>query len=121
MGLVLKHSSQVSSCWLYTHDNFEDEVFTENAQDWDEVIARMVDTKMTKFKEMSLDEQAIILEQSTQGALRSREEIIAVKVEEAPQVVAKVAEAPQVAAEIAKIPRATPVQDIIFFEAQDAR
>jgi hypothetical protein len=32
-GLVLKHASQVLSCWPYTHDKFEDEVFTENAQD----------------------------------------------------------------------------------------
>jgi hypothetical protein len=47
----------VSSCWPYAHDKFEDEVFTENAQDWDEVVARMVDPKMTRFKSMSLDEQ----------------------------------------------------------------
>jgi hypothetical protein len=26
--LVLKHTSQVSSCWPYTHDMFEDEAFT---------------------------------------------------------------------------------------------
>jgi hypothetical protein len=32
-GLVLQHASQVSSCWPYAHDRFEDEVFTENAQD----------------------------------------------------------------------------------------
>jgi hypothetical protein len=44
-GLVLQHASQVSSCWSYAHDKFEDEVFTENAQDWDEVVARMVDPK----------------------------------------------------------------------------
>jgi hypothetical protein len=44
-GLVLQHASQVSSCWPYAHDKFEDEVFTENAQDWDEVVQRMVDPK----------------------------------------------------------------------------
>jgi hypothetical protein len=32
-GLVLKHASQVSSCWPYTHDRFEDEIFTKDAQD----------------------------------------------------------------------------------------
>jgi hypothetical protein len=32
-GLVLKHASQVSFCWPYAHDKFEDEVFTENSQD----------------------------------------------------------------------------------------
>jgi hypothetical protein len=47
----------VSSCWPYAHDKFEDEVFTENAQDWDEVVARMADPKMTRFRAMSLDEQ----------------------------------------------------------------
>jgi hypothetical protein len=58
----------VSSCWPYAHDKFEDEVFTKNAQDWDEVVARMVDPKMTRFKAMSLDEQETILEQlETQG------------------------------------------------------
>jgi hypothetical protein len=32
-GLVLKHASQVSSCWSYANGKFEDEVFTENSQD----------------------------------------------------------------------------------------
>jgi hypothetical protein len=63
----------VLSCWPYTHDKFEDEVFTENSQDWDEFIARMADPKVTRFKSMSLDEQAIILEQLAQGALRAKE------------------------------------------------
>jgi hypothetical protein len=30
-GLVLQHASQVSSYWPYSHDQFEDEIFTENA------------------------------------------------------------------------------------------
>jgi hypothetical protein len=47
----------VSSCWTYADDKFEDEVFTENAQDWDEVMKIMVDSKMTRFKAMSMDEQ----------------------------------------------------------------
>jgi hypothetical protein len=63
-GLVLQHASQVSSCWSYAHDKFEDEVFTENAQDWDEVVQRMVDPKMTRFKAMSMDEQVKTIEQS---------------------------------------------------------
>jgi hypothetical protein len=54
--LLLQHASQVSSCWSYAHDKFEDEVFTKNAQDWDEVVARMVKPKMTMFRAMSLDE-----------------------------------------------------------------
>jgi hypothetical protein len=42
-GLVLQHASQVSSFWPYAHDQFEDEIFTKNAQDWNEVEARIVD------------------------------------------------------------------------------
>jgi hypothetical protein len=60
------------SSWPYAHEKFEDEVFTENDQDWDEVVARMVDPKMTRFKAISLDEQEKILEKSAQGALRAR-------------------------------------------------
>jgi hypothetical protein len=82
----LKHASQVSSCWPYTHDRFEDEVFIENAQDWDEFVARMVDPKMTRFKAMSLDEQTMILEQIGQEALRAREEMLAAEAAETPQV-----------------------------------
>jgi hypothetical protein len=37
-GLVLKHSEQVTIYWPYAHDKFDDEVFTENAHSWDEVI-----------------------------------------------------------------------------------
>jgi hypothetical protein len=59
----------------------------ENAQDWDEVVARMVDPRMTRFKAMSLDEQVETLEQSDQGALRAREEMIATETTEIPQAV----------------------------------
>jgi hypothetical protein len=55
-GMVLQHASQVSSCWSYAHNKFEDEVLTENSQDWDKVIATMVDPKMTRFRAMILDE-----------------------------------------------------------------
>jgi hypothetical protein len=72
----MKHASQVSSCWPYAHDRFEDEIFTENAQDWDEVVERMANPKETKFKAMSLDEKETILEQSAQEILRAREERI---------------------------------------------
>jgi hypothetical protein len=53
-GLVLQHALHVSSYWLYAHDKFEDEVFTENSQDWDEVVQRMVSPKMTRFKAMRI-------------------------------------------------------------------
>jgi hypothetical protein len=85
----------------YAHDKFEDEVFTENAQDWDEVVARMVDPKMTRFRAMSLDEQVMTIEKSTQEALRAREEMIA--------------------AEATEVPLVAPVQDRGFPMTQDAR
>jgi hypothetical protein len=70
-GLVLQHTLQVSSYWSYAHDQFEDEIFTENAQDWSEVASR-VDPQTTRFKAMSWEEQATYLEQTTQEILRTR-------------------------------------------------
>jgi hypothetical protein len=76
----------VSSYWPYTHEKFEDEVFKENAQDWDKVVARMADPKMTRFKSMSLDEEMTTIEKSTQEVLRAREEMIATEAVEAPLI-----------------------------------
>jgi hypothetical protein len=84
--LLLKHASQVFSCWSYAHEKFEDEIFTRNSQDWDEVVARMVDPKMTRFITMILDEYEKTIEKSSQEALRAREEMIAVKAVEVPLV-----------------------------------
>jgi hypothetical protein len=85
-GMVLKHASQVLSCWSYAHDKFEDEIFIENAQYWDEVVARMVNPKMTRFKSMRMDEQLATIEKLSQEALRSREEMIAEEATEVPLV-----------------------------------
>jgi hypothetical protein len=74
-GLVLEHASQVSFCWSYAHDKFKDELFIENVQGWDEVVQRMDNLKMTRFKAMSMDEQATTIEKLAQEALSSREEI----------------------------------------------
>jgi hypothetical protein len=41
---------------MHAHDKFEDEVFTKNSQDWDEVVQRMANPNMTRFKAMSMDE-----------------------------------------------------------------
>jgi hypothetical protein len=74
-GLVLQHASQVPSCWPYARDKFEDEFFTDNAHDWDEVVQRMADLKMTRFKAMSMNEHATTIELSAQEALIAREKI----------------------------------------------
>jgi hypothetical protein len=76
----------VLSYWLYAHDKFEDEVFMENAQEWDKVVARMVDPKMTRSGAMSLDEKTTTIEQLAQEALRAREEIRVEKATEVPPV-----------------------------------
>jgi hypothetical protein len=54
---------------LYAHNKFEDEDFTENYQDWDEVVQRMVDSKMIRFMTMSMDEQVMKIKQSAQETL----------------------------------------------------
>jgi hypothetical protein len=72
-------------------------------------VANMDDPRMTKFKAMSLDEQEKIIEQSAQGALRSRKERM-VEVEKFPQV----------AEEVAEILQVTLVQDISSPKSQDA-
>jgi hypothetical protein len=86
----LKNASQVSSCWPYSHDRFEDEIFTKNTQDWDKVMARMFEPKATRFMGMSLDEKETTVEHLAHGVLRAREERITSKTSEA-------AEAPLIA------------------------
>jgi hypothetical protein len=81
-GLVIQHASQVSSCWPYAHDQFEDEIFTEKAQDWDMVTTRKVDPRGTRFRAMSFEKQAMFLEQSVQGVGRRPEAAIAYELEE---------------------------------------
>jgi len=69
----------VSSCWLYAHDKFEDKIFTEGAQDYEEVIERKDNPNMTRFKSMKIDEQVESIEHTTQESLKFREENIAVE------------------------------------------
>jgi hypothetical protein len=71
-GLVLQHASQVSFCWPYTHDQFEDEIFIENDQDWNVVASRKVDPQGTRFRAMSYEEHATFLEQAVQEISRWR-------------------------------------------------
>jgi hypothetical protein len=35
---IVKDTPQVSSCCPYAYEKFEDEIFTECAQDWEEVL-----------------------------------------------------------------------------------
>jgi hypothetical protein len=73
-GLVLQHASQVSFYWPYTHEMFEDAIFTECTQDWEELLQKKDSPNMTRFKSMSMDEKVEMIEQIAQEALMVREE-----------------------------------------------
>jgi hypothetical protein len=57
------------------HDKFEDEIFTECAWNWEEVLQRKSNPNMIRFKTMNMDEKVETIEQSIQEALKVREEI----------------------------------------------
>jgi hypothetical protein len=46
------------------HDKFEDEIFIEYAQDWEDIVHRMDNPNMTRFKATIMDEQVDIIENS---------------------------------------------------------
>jgi hypothetical protein len=66
--------SHVFSYWLYSHDSFEDEIFTEGAQYLEEALHRKANLNMTKFKAMTMDEQLETIEHNAQEAIRVRDE-----------------------------------------------
>jgi hypothetical protein len=71
-GLVSQHVGQVVSHWSYAHDTFEDEIFTENSLDWEEVLQRKEKPDLTHFKAMSGDEQLEWLEQNKSCCTRHK-------------------------------------------------
>jgi hypothetical protein len=73
--LVPQHAGKVVSYWPYTHDSYEDELFTENAQDWEEVIKKKKNPKITNFKAMSVQEQFEIVEHREKATIRARGEV----------------------------------------------
>jgi hypothetical protein len=46
-NLVTQHINRVVSHWSFAHDIFEDEIFTENALDWEELLQRKEKTDLT--------------------------------------------------------------------------
>ena len=58
-------------------------IFTEGAQDWEEVLYRRVNPNMTKFKAMTMDEKFETIEHTAQEAIRVREENQVVEVNKA--------------------------------------
>jgi hypothetical protein len=72
-GLIPQHVSHVSSYYPYSHDKFEEKIFIEGAQDWEEVLQRKDNPNMTIFKVMIMDEKVKMIEETNQEALRVRE------------------------------------------------
>ena len=72
-GLVLHHVTQVSSFFPYSHDSFEDDIFTEGAQYWEEVLHRRDNPSMKFFKAMTMDEKFETIEHKTQESIGIRE------------------------------------------------
>jgi hypothetical protein len=48
-GLVPKHAEQVVLTWPYTHEKWEEELFTKNSQYWKEVEKRRANPNVTYF------------------------------------------------------------------------
>jgi hypothetical protein len=59
---VAQHANQVVSHWPYAHDIFEDEIFTENSLNWDEVLQRREKLDLIRFMAFPGDEQLDLLE-----------------------------------------------------------
>jgi hypothetical protein len=74
-GIVPQHTGKVASHWPYSHDSYEDELFTENAQDWEEVLQRKSNPELTKFKAMSVQEQFAMVEHTGEETIRARDEV----------------------------------------------
>jgi hypothetical protein len=49
----------VSANFPYSHDKWEDELFFNDAQDWDKVLERMENPRITFFKNLSIDEHML--------------------------------------------------------------
>jgi len=55
-GLVPKHASHVSMSWTYAHEKWEEELFTENAQYWQEVQRRKSNPIINIFASLLIEE-----------------------------------------------------------------
>jgi hypothetical protein len=56
-GLVPKHAEQVVLTWPYAHEKWEEELFTENSQDWKEVEKRRANPNVTIFSSLPIEEK----------------------------------------------------------------
>jgi len=54
--LVSKHYEVVSASWPHSHETWEDILFLQDANDWEEVLDRRRNLQLTIFKTLSFDE-----------------------------------------------------------------
>jgi hypothetical protein len=54
----------------YSHEKFEDEVFTKNVQSWDEILQRKSQPYLTTFKAMCMDEHVELIKQTIEVAIQ---------------------------------------------------
>jgi hypothetical protein len=54
----------VVSHWPYPHEDFEDEIFTKNVANWDEVLQRKEKPYLVRFMALYGNEQLDFLEQT---------------------------------------------------------
>jgi hypothetical protein len=55
--------NKVSYNWPYSHEKWQEEEFTEDAQNWAQVLERKATPGLTIFKTLSLDQQMEVLTQ----------------------------------------------------------
>jgi hypothetical protein len=58
-GLVAKHCELVSANFPYSHNKWEDDLFFNDAHDWDKVLERTKNPHITFFKNLSIDEHML--------------------------------------------------------------
>jgi hypothetical protein len=61
-GIVAKHCELFVASWSYSHKKWEDGVFLQDANDWEEVLERRRNLQLTIFKTLSSNEHLVDLE-----------------------------------------------------------
>jgi hypothetical protein len=72
-GLVVKHFDLVSIAWPYSHKKWEDELFLQDYDNWEEVLERKKNPHLTIFRVISIDEQLVEIQMGV-DAKRDRKE-----------------------------------------------
>jgi hypothetical protein len=60
-GLVPNHARHVAMTWPYSHEKWEEELFTEDSQEWKEVQKRRSNLGETLFSSFLMEEKIKIV------------------------------------------------------------